>query len=343
MVGPIHVPDTSTDAPSRSGHSFARIRVDAPARVPKPDPLGGEPRGPYPEAIPGDERRPAGEPEGSTLPYRQAAELVECLRIMGDENAAFCREVVLSEQPTARQPPPPTCTPTPLPRDRYLAQQGTSTNDFGLTRLQGTVTIPAVHTTRARGGHVLSPTHAALPPITSVFTAAGTFTEGTSIFVAQSGAECASGRYPLRWMITRDGAAKIKEGELEHCADFEHAFRISLERYADTVNGLAQTGRRFPSQRAAQAHVTRLVGPAPSDWGTVFQCLARKTVLRDGARGAPGSHTPRPRVIPPRLRSSCAFATALVTGGSLPSVGTILSSQIIRGCGEGGATTGRRP
>jgi Domain of unknown function (DUF4157) len=39
----------------------------------------------------------------STLPYHQAAELAECIRIMGDANAAYCRQIVLGEAP----PPSP--------------------------------------------------------------------------------------------------------------------------------------------------------------------------------------------------------------------------------------------
>ena len=34
---------------------------------------------------------------GGTLPYRQATELLECIRIMGEENAASCRHQVLGE------------------------------------------------------------------------------------------------------------------------------------------------------------------------------------------------------------------------------------------------------
>jgi hypothetical protein len=39
----------------------------------------------------------------STLPYHQAAELAECIRIMGDANAAYCLQIVLGEEP----PPSP--------------------------------------------------------------------------------------------------------------------------------------------------------------------------------------------------------------------------------------------
>lgn len=38
-----------------------------------------------------------GGPRGSTLPYRQATELQHCIKIMGQENAADCREMVTGE------------------------------------------------------------------------------------------------------------------------------------------------------------------------------------------------------------------------------------------------------
>lgn len=281
------------------------------------------------------------QPGSATLPYREATELVECVRIMGEENAQYCRQEVLGEPPQPTPPPPP-CTPTALPRAQYLAQPGTSTDDFGLTRLSGTVSVPVVQTRRVRGGFRLEETGAALPPITSVYTDAGIFTEGTAIFIDNGGAECPSGRYPMRWIIAADGARKIRDGELEHCADFQYAFAISLQRYADTVNQLAQRGRLFPSQRAAEAHVTRLVGAAPAHWSTIFECLARKTTLRDGSRGTRGWHTPRPITRPPRLSTNCAFTNILVTGSSLPEVGQHPPSEIIKDCGENGPVRGAR-
>jgi len=276
---------------------------------------------------------------GDTLPYREATELLECIRIMGQENATYCRQEVLGEQPQPTPPPPP-CSPTGLPRDQYLAQPGTTTDDFGLTTLAGTVTVPVVGTTKKGGGVRLEETDAALPPITSVFTDTDTFTEGTSIFTSQGG-DCPSGRYPIRWTIFPDGARKIREAELEHCADFRYAFEISLKRYADTVNRLSRSGRDFPSQRAAEAHISRLVGAKPANWGDIFACLARKTQRRDGQRGVRGWHTPRPRMIEPRLETRCAFTRAGIGSSSLTEVGQHPPSEIIRDCGEGGDASGQ--
>jgi hypothetical protein len=48
---------------------------------------------------------------GGTLPYREATELNTCIRIMGEANAAYCRQQVLGEQPQPT-PPPESCDPT---------------------------------------------------------------------------------------------------------------------------------------------------------------------------------------------------------------------------------------
>jgi len=236
-----------------------------------------------------------------------------------------------SGSPPAAAPPP--CSPTAFTRAAYLAQPGTSTRDFGLTTLSGTVTVPAVRTTPVHGGVRLEETDAALPPLTSVFTGADTFIEDTVTFVQQDGG-CRTGRYPLRWTIDGPGAASIRTGETEHCADFRYAFAISLRRYADVVNGLARSRRVFPGAAAAAAAVTRAVGVPPARWMEVFECLAGRTSRRDGARGARGWHTPRPRMVPPQQGRGCAFAEAIVGASSLPEVGRHASPTIIQGCGE---------
>jgi hypothetical protein len=276
---------------------------------------------------------------GGTLPYREATELGDCTRIMGEQSAEFCRQEVLGEQPqpVPPAPPPPPCSPTGLARPDYLTQPGTSTDDFGLTRLLFDGDEPQLQTTRVAGGVRLQETSASLQTITSVYTTTGSFTEGETILVGDQG-PCPSARYPLRWRISPDGARKIKEGEIEHCADFQYAFEISLKRYADAVNGLARSGRTFRNQRAAETKVTLLAGVAPANWLNVFQCLVDKSTRRDGARW----HTPIARTSPPTSNENCAFAHSNVSGVSLPEVGQHPPSEIIRDCGEGGATGGGR-
>jgi hypothetical protein len=50
------------------------------------------------------EREPVPRGTGATLPFREATELADCIRIMGEANADFCRQEVLGEP----QPPRPT-------------------------------------------------------------------------------------------------------------------------------------------------------------------------------------------------------------------------------------------
>ncbi|WP_052329342.1 DUF4157 domain-containing protein [Dyella ginsengisoli] len=239
--------------------------------------------------------------------------------------------------PTA--PPPPTCAPTAFSRANYLTQPGTSTDDFGLTRLDiNAVVRPSVTTTRVRGGRVrIDPTTASLPTIPSVYTDAGVFDEGQAHFIDQDGTTgCPSGRIPLRWIITRSGADKIRDGEREHCADFQLAFDLSLRRFADAVNAIASAHTTFASQASAERAVARHAGVAPANWSTVFNCLARKTLTRDRNN----DHLPRPSQLPPRLADNCAFARMIISDRSLPRIGQTPSSGLVQGCGEHGSTAG---
>jgi hypothetical protein len=175
-------------------------------------------------------------------------------------------------------------------------------------------------------------TGAALPPITSVYTTRGTFTVGEAILSSESDG-CASGRYPIHWNIRSDGAQKIREGELEHCADFQYAFALSIKRYADAVNASARSGRVFASQRAAERYITRQVGVAPDRWSDVFTCLVGKTLVRDGNDRNPGWHTPRPTQIPPNSRNGCNLQF-VIGGNSLRHVGQHAPGEVIKDCGE---------
>jgi hypothetical protein len=223
------------------------------------------------------------------------------------------------------------CSPAGLSREKFLASPGVRQEDFGLTRLAGDVTEPVVAVGRTPKGLRLLETDAGLPAITSAYTAAGTFTEGFAVVQGGGEGECDPGKYPREFTIFSDGAKKIREGEIEHCADFQYAFEISLKRYAAAVNRVARSGRTFPSQRAAEAHIARLVGAHPRDWGAVFKCLAEKTKLRDQSW-----HTPKSLRPPQRRGAACLSVREWITGSSLPQVGKHPPSEIIRDCGETG-------
>jgi len=219
-----------------------------------------------------------------------------------------------------------TCTPRGLSRADFLAEPGTSQTDFGLTALDtSNVTFPQVQVSRVRGGSFkVQPTTAALPAIPSVFTQAGMFVEGE---VQAPGSECEGRRFPNNWIITRDGAQKIQEGEQEHCADFQYAFDTSLAVYRDAVNAEAQSSRRFVNQRAAERRLQRVTGVPPADWASVFRCLALKSLIRDTMNW----HLPRTRSDFPTFQNGCKVRT-WVHGRSLPQVGQHASSTIIKEC-----------
>ncbi|MFO1339079.1 MAG: DUF4157 domain-containing protein, partial [Burkholderiaceae bacterium] len=230
---------------------------------------------------------------------------------------------------------PSTCDPKGFKRADYLKQPGTSTNDLGLTKLTASsATVPAVVTQPAKGGVTLQPTSAALPTIPSVYTAADTFIEGEAHFFGSGGRyDCPSGKKPIQWTITPKGADKIREGELDHCADFQLAFELSLQRYADAVNALA--GKRvFSNQAAAEKALKKAVGVHPNDWFNTFACLASKSLIRDKK----GWHKPLPVKRSERLHSDCDVVKFWIMESSLPEVGQAKhpASEIIKDCGEAG-------
>lgn len=231
--------------------------------------------------------------------------------------------------------PAPVCDPKGMTRANFLKEPGTSTKDFGLTSLAATSSIaPSVVTKPVKGGVQVLPTSTALPTIPSVYTGVDTFFEGEAHFIGGEGRSmCPSGKLPIRWTITAKGADKIREGEQDHCSDFQLAFDLSLKRYADAVNAVAGK-RTFKNQAAAEKALTKSTGVAPSDWFDKFACLSRKTLVRDKM----GWHTPRATTREPRLDTDCKFVYAYVTDTSLPEVGQTKhpSSDIIKDCGEAG-------
>lgn len=107
---------SSTTASPRIAHDFSRIPVkgsrvsaDALALMGSFDreAVEGRERGGMDDETPGfGGRSSLGNPMarrmlGGTLPYREAKELLDCVRIMGQANAAYCRQEVLGEAPPA--------------------------------------------------------------------------------------------------------------------------------------------------------------------------------------------------------------------------------------------------
>lgn len=228
----------------------------------------------------------------------------------------------------------PTCAPKGMSRKDYLAQPHTSTEDFGMTRFDGAVRM-VLTTRKVKGGVALEPLQVALPPITSVFTAADTFIEGTSIFLSQDHADCPNAKPPLRWRILAGGAAKIREGEIEHCEDLQYAYDVTFGWYGEVVDGLIAKGTIFPSEAAAFKHLKKLTGTDRTNLPAVFACLMRKTELRDGKKFSNGWHAMRVKPQPPRLDDNCKFSRVFITGApNFPELGKHPTPSVIAGCGE---------
>lgn len=228
----------------------------------------------------------------------------------------------------------PACDPQGFLRKDYLAQPHTSTDDFGLTRFAGTARM-ALTTKKVSGGVMLEPLNVALPPITSVYTKVDTFIEGTIEVHSQEDAECKGGEVPLQWQIFAPGAAKIREGEVEHCQDLQYAYDVSLGWYGQVVDGLIAKSRKFPSETAAFKHLKKVTGTHPTGWLSVFECLANKTKNRDGRKFATGWHTPRVRTHPPRTEDGCKFArTSIVGAENFRELGKHPTADVIKKCGE---------
>jgi len=237
--------------------------------------------------------------------------------------------------PTLASTARPTCDPMGLARKDYLAQPNTSTDDFGLTRFAGTVSR-VLTTRKVKGGVMLEPLKVALPAITSVYTKADTFIEGTGVVRSQDGdgAECPGGKVPLQWRIFPTGAAKIREGEMEHCEDLQYAYDVTLGWYGQAVDGLIAKGRTFPNEAAAFKHLKKLTGTDPADWLSIFTCLAKKTEKRDGRKFTNAWHTPRVKTRPPRLEDGCNFSRVFVGSAAFPELGKHPTPNVINGCGE---------
>jgi hypothetical protein len=116
--------ESGMEAPNTEKTESGSGPVQILQRVPA-DFGGGTPngKGVGPSGLPGP-------PSGSTLPYREATELLDCIRILGEANADYCHHVVLGVPLPAV--PPPQCVPdreltwadftgTPPARSRFAA------------------------------------------------------------------------------------------------------------------------------------------------------------------------------------------------------------------------------
>lgn len=246
-----------------------------------------------------------------------------------------------STAPLVQQPVPQTmtCVPVGLSRADFLSVNGNDVSEFGHTLISVTQTMlnPTMVTFQrvGRSRRVKPmPIVVNLPAIESFYTQAGIFYEGSQRVVFGPEDDCLTDTYSLQWRISSDGASKIREGEQEHCDDYNYAYANSVLPFVTEVNRLASGSRTFGSERAGKRYLQRVIGFNPDDWFTRFSCLLRLSLQRDRVtRGfTRSSHDPIPFTNAPNRYNRCRHATVSITARSLPQVGQIGSAAIITGC-----------
>jgi len=214
------------------------------------------------------------------------------------------------------------CEPTPMRRADFLAEPDTDDSQLGLTRLSvNQVVFPEANTVPMGNQLTLEPTFTSVGEIRSIFTTAGSYIEGE---MPATEGRCPGGMYPIRWSISGPAAQKIREGEQEHCNDFQYAFESTLKRYEAAVNEIAGV-RTFASQAAANDYLEQRTGVAPVDWRSTFVRLAEQTLVRDQRNW----HTPDPAYSDPYY-SDCENIRAILRGDSFDHIGDTPSSDIIQ-------------
>ena len=216
------------------------------------------------------------------------------------------------------------CNPTGVTNDEFLKVNGNKDDAFGITRLNSNdVIFPEVILNKGK----LQKTDASMQ-VSSFYLKAQTFKDkGVVIMQEDGGTEnnyCPKGRYERHWEITPSGADKIKEGEQEHCSDFNFAFNLSLAVFRDAVN--AAVGKTFTSESKAKSFLEKQTKVHPDKWQSVFWCLASKTLERDSMNW----HLPK--FINPRINKTCNKAIVRIGSMNLPEIGKHPSTEIVKDC-----------
>jgi hypothetical protein len=164
-----------------------------------------------------------------------------------------------------------------------------------------------------------------------VFTKEGSYVFGPAI---DKSGTCKGKHMDHIIVITPAMAERIKEGEIEHCQDYQLAFDLSYARYNKACDDL---GTGFPAKNAKDCRnqvfdrLDKAVGIDPAQWATVANCLFDKTLQRDDKKK--GWHTLD--LGPGRFDKDCKhFTTTPNSRTALPEIGKHPSKDLIKGCGE---------
>ena len=225
------------------------------------------------------------------------------------------------------------CTPTPFSRPDFLSRNGNNVSELGHTNISITQNLLTPNTLQfqqlGRRRFRLLPIGINLPSIDSIYTQTGRFIEGSHHFGGSD--ECIADDYPIQWTITSSGAFKIRDGEQEHCEDYNLAYQLIVLPLVQNVNRLASSGRTFTTEARAKREVTRLIGFDPDDWFYKLGCLLNQSLMRDSVsrRQVRGWHTPNVSFSAPSTHNRCRAITVTISDSSLPEIGRHPSTSII--------------
>ncbi|TMQ18267.1 MAG: DUF4157 domain-containing protein [Deltaproteobacteria bacterium] len=170
----------------------------------------------------------------------------------------------------------------------------------------------------------LKPTRAEMAPIQSAVTSPGEFVEGIFHWVTQGGTVCRSGDYPIRWVLTADGAVKVKQGEQEHCNDFRAAFANTLALYASSINNVASANRIYSTEKQAIGDaLSYLQMSQPDEMMANYIAAASRTARRDNT-----AHVPRPRT-PQEPDPGCREIRLVLNAAAWPGIPGIASDALV--------------
>ena len=222
-----------------------------------------------------------------------------------------------------------TCNPVECTHDEYVAlakKNGYNAADsFGITVLDpDAVSVPAI----ALGAdNKLLPTTTAAVIQSSFIKAGQIFKDDSDKLPGNRDFTCDDS--VLHYLISKDGAEKIKEGEMEHCADFKLAFDLTFDKYTRAVNKVAARKNKFKDQAAAEAAVEKITQVPYGKWMEKFNCFSGKTTLRD-TRLYHKPMTISARMYP--TQSKCKFPVMDIAAKHFPAIGAHLSKDLIKGC-----------
>lgn len=140
---------------------------------------------------------------------------------------------------------------------------------------------------------------------------------------------CAGARdVPRTWVVTTDGAARIRAAEQEHCDDFQYAFDQTLAMYARAVQRAARR-RSWPSERSLLRGLKRYAqGEDPDSWPSQWERMVNRTRRRDTRLHHKPNISSRDAWTP--SRGSRCYVVIRIGSRALPEVGQHPSAELMR-------------